>query len=73
MPHVIVKLWPGRTDEQKKELSDEIAKAVVGKLDVNLDDVSVAFEEVDPEDWRRKVYDKDILEKWDSLYKKPGY
>lgn len=73
MPHVIVKLWQGRTDEQKKELSDEIAKAVVGKLDVNLDDVSVAFEEVDPEDWRRKVYDKDILEKWDGLYKKPGY
>ncbi|MFN2269230.1 MAG: tautomerase family protein [Anaerolineae bacterium] len=26
MPHVIVKLWPGRTEEQKKRLADEIVK-----------------------------------------------
>ena len=26
MPHVIVKLYPGRTEEQKTKLADEIVK-----------------------------------------------
>ncbi|HET9131743.1 MAG TPA: tautomerase family protein [Terriglobia bacterium] len=28
MPHVIVKLWPGKTDEQKKQLADRITRAM---------------------------------------------
>jgi len=35
--------------------------------------VSVAFEEVDANDWREKVYQPDIVRKADTLYKKPGY
>jgi 4-oxalocrotonate tautomerase len=35
--------------------------------------VSVAFEEVAPEDWPEEVYRPDILEKADTLYKGPGY
>lgn len=26
MPHVIVKLWPGKSEDQKKRLADKIAK-----------------------------------------------
>ena len=29
MPHVIVKLYPGRSEEQKKKLAAEIVKDVV--------------------------------------------
>ncbi len=29
MPHIIVKLYPGRTEEQKKRLTEEIVKDVV--------------------------------------------
>ena len=29
MPHVIVKLYPGRTEEQKKRLAEEITRDVV--------------------------------------------
>jgi len=29
MPHVIVKLYPGRSDEQKTRLAEEIVKDVV--------------------------------------------
>jgi 4-oxalocrotonate tautomerase len=29
MPHVIVKMYPGRTEEQKKKLAEEVAKAVM--------------------------------------------
>jgi hypothetical protein len=35
--------------------------------------VSVAFEEVDANDWREKVYEPDIVCKADTLYKKQGY
>ena len=35
--------------------------------------VSVAFEEVKPQDWAEKVYKPEIQGKWDKVYKKPGY
>jgi len=35
--------------------------------------VSVAIEEVNSQDWAEDVYKPDIQDKWDKLYKKPGY
>ena len=46
MPHIVVKLWPGRNDEIKNNLAKKIANAVVEELKVDMGDVSVAFEEV---------------------------
>ena len=31
------------------------------------------MEEVKSRDWTDKVYKPDIKDKWDKLYKKPGY
>ena len=73
MPHVIVKLYPGRTEEQKIKLADEIVKDVVAIAKCDEKSVSVAFEEIEKEDWAEKVYKPDILDKNDSLYKEPGY
>ncbi len=42
-------------------------------LDRKEEVISVALEEVDPEDWTDKVYIPDIEGKWNTLYKKPGY
>jgi len=73
MPHVIVKLWPGRTEEQKKQLADEIVKDVVEIAGCEEKSVSVAFEEVAEADWAEKVYRPDILNNEGNLYRKPGY
>ena len=73
MPHVIVKLYPGRTAEQKKRLADEIVRAVVDIAKCAEKSVSVAIEEVNPEDWTEKVYKPDILNSAHPLYKEPGY
>ncbi len=73
MPHVIVKLYPGRTEAQKKQLADEIVKDVAAIAKCEAKSVSVAFEEVDPQDWAEKVYKPDIVEKKDFLYKTPEY
>ena len=36
MPHVIVKLWPGRNDEIKSNLAKRIAHTVAGELKVDM-------------------------------------
>ena len=73
MPHIIVKLYPGRSESQKKQLANEIAKNVVAIAKCEEKVVSVTFEEVDPSDWAEKVYKPDILNNEEKLYKKPGY
>lgn len=73
MPHVIVKLFPGRSEEQKLKLADEIVKDVVAIANCAEKSVSVAFEEIEEKDWVEKVYQPDIQNKKDSLYKEPGY
>ena len=73
MPHIIVKHWPGPTEEQKMKLSEEIAKAVMATFGSREKSISVAIEEVKPTEWLREVYDPDIKDRLDELYKKPGY
>ena len=73
MPHVIVKLWPGKSEAQKQRLADKITKDVMDVLNYGEESVSVAMEEVSSKDWAEQVYKADIKDKWDKLYKKPSY
>jgi 4-oxalocrotonate tautomerase len=73
MPHVIVKLWPGKSEQQKAHLADEIVKAITTILKYGDESVSVAMEEIGPDEWKEKVYKPDILSRPAQLYKKPGY
>jgi 4-oxalocrotonate tautomerase len=73
MPHIIVKLWPGKSDEQKRQLAHEITRDVMAVLDYSDESVSVAFEEVNAQEWAEKVYRPDIISGPGKLYKKPGY
>ena len=73
MPHVIVKLWPGKSEKQKKRLADAITREVMETLDYGAESVSVALEEIPAAEWAEKVYRPDILQGPARLYKKPGY
>ena len=73
MPHVIVKLWPGKSEQQKIRLAEEIVKDIMNVLNYGEESVSVAIEEVEPQDWAEKVYKPDIVNNSEKLYKKPGY
>lgn len=73
MPHVIVKMYKGRTEEMKRNVAEEVTKAIVKSLNVNESSVSVAVEEFEPEEWNEAVYKPDIIDKEHTLYKKPGY
>jgi 4-oxalocrotonate tautomerase len=73
MPHVIVKMYSGRSEQQKSKLAEEITKAVMTTLNAGEESVSVGIEDIKPEDWLEKVYKPDILGNSEKIYKKPGY
>ena len=73
MPHITVKLWPGKSEEQKVRLAEQIVKDMIAITESSETSISVAIEEVRPEDWTEAVYKPDILNGSGTLYKKPGY
>jgi threonine dehydrogenase-like Zn-dependent dehydrogenase/phenylpyruvate tautomerase PptA (4-oxalocrotonate tautomerase family) len=64
---------PGKSEQQKRRLAQAITDDVMKVLQYGEESVSVAFEEVDANDWADRVYQPDIVRKADTLYKKPGY
>ena len=73
MPHVIVKLWPGKSEQQKTRLAETIVTDVMNVLHYGEESVSVAIEEIKAEHWAEKVYKPDIVNNAEQLYKQPGY
>jgi 4-oxalocrotonate tautomerase len=73
MPHIEIKCYPGRTEEQKIRCAEEVTKAVMETMGCDASSVSVAIKEIEKEDWKDKVWDTQIAPEQESLYKKPGY
>jgi 4-oxalocrotonate tautomerase len=73
MPHVIVKLWSGKSEQQKTRLAEAITRDVIDILHYGEESVSVAMEEIKPSEWVEKVYRPEVKSNLNKLYKKPGY
>jgi 4-oxalocrotonate tautomerase len=73
MPHVSVKLWPGKSEQQKQRLAEKIAQDIIEIMGSSDASISVVIEDIDSEAWPEAVYEPDIVQKVDKLYKKPGY
>ncbi|HHV60566.1 MAG TPA: 4-oxalocrotonate tautomerase [Clostridiaceae bacterium] len=73
MPHVEIKCFPGRTEEQKKKCAEKIAEDIADVLGCPVSCVSVVIKEVPKEEWKEKVWDMDIVPNEKYLYKKPVY
>ncbi len=73
MPHVIIKLQSGRSEQQKSKIAEEVTKAIMTGARCNADAVSVSIEDVEARDWIETVFKPDIIGKPGTLYKKPGY
>jgi 4-oxalocrotonate tautomerase len=72
VPHVLVKLYSGKSEQQKARLTEAVSQAVVATLKLDEKSVSVAIEDVEPDNWTREVYQPDIQNN-PKIYKKPGY
>jgi 4-oxalocrotonate tautomerase len=73
MPHIVVKWYAGRSQAQKAALAEAITWEVVAVAGCAERSVSVAIEDIPEEAWPETVYRPDILEKKDTLVRKPGY
>ncbi|NOJ47803.1 tautomerase family protein [Bradyrhizobium archetypum] len=73
MPHVVVKLYSGQSNQQKAALAESVTKAVMDTLGYGQNSVSVGIEDVEPKDWASQVYGPDIVDKPETIFKKPGY
>lgn len=73
MPHITVNLYPGHTEEEKKNLAEKLQKAVMEVLHAKSEAVSVSVREVDADKWKDCVYDTQIYCDQGKLYIEPGY
>ena len=73
MPHVIVKLYSGKSERQKQALAQAATEAVTRTLNYGEEFVSVGIEDVEPKEWTVKVYKPDIIDESDTINKRPEY
>ncbi|WP_416772684.1 tautomerase family protein [Pseudomonas sp. RHF3.3-3] len=72
MPHVIIKMFAGRSSADKQAITQAVSDALQS-TGIAEDSISVAIEDVKPADWTEKVYRPDILSAGDTLFKHPNY
>ena len=58
MPHINVKMFPGRSDEQKKALADKLRACAQEALGCSADVLSVSVDDIAPETWNSEVGEK---------------
>lgn len=71
MPHINVKLYTGKSHEDKAKIAEALLKALAD-TGVREGAISVSITDIDKEDWKESVYDKEIVNNED-LYIKPDY
>ena len=58
MPHIDIKLFPGRSDEMKKAAAAKIVEAAAAELAAPVSAFSVSFTDVEKEAWNETVANK---------------
>jgi 4-oxalocrotonate tautomerase len=66
-------MYSGRSEVDKTRLAAEVTTALKNVLGSKDESISVAIEDVSPNEWAEHVYRPDILDKPKSIYKQPGY
>lgn len=72
MPHIVVKLYAGKSAEEKHQLAEALSQAMIATIGSKESSISVTIEDVAPERWVDDVYKPEILDN-PLLFKKPGY
>lgn len=62
MPHIAIKMYPGRTEEVKKELAEKTRDFLVNEMNMDAKYFSVSVEEVEKEKWQEEVVEKILPE-----------
>lgn len=70
MPHIAIKMYPGRDEETKKNLAEKTRNFIMQEMNIEAKYISVSVEEVEKENWEKEVVGQ-IAEK--DLYIKPDF
>lgn len=70
MPHINIKMYPGRSEEVKAKLAKNTKEFMVKELEMDEKFISVSVEEIDKENWQSEVMDKI---KDEELYERPNF
>ncbi len=70
MPHINIKMYPGRSEEVKAKLAKHTKEFMVKELEMDEKFISVSVEEIDKEKWQSEVMDKI---KDEDLYERPNF
>ena len=73
MPHITLKMYQGRTEEQKKNVTKALTEALQSALGCSEEHVSISIYDYDPKEWGEKVFYPEIMADEKHLYKKPEY
>ena len=73
MPHVEIKCFPGRTEEQKKNCAEKLSEVIAETLGCKTSSVSVVIKEVPENKWKEEVWEKNIIADKEFIFKNPGY
>src|SRR5260221_14055262 len=71
--HIILKTVPGKSEQEKTRLAEEITQAVMDVLHYDADSAPVPIEEIKPHHSPEKLSIPETLTSPEQLYKKPGH
>ena len=72
MPHIGIKMLKGRTPEQKEKLSVGARKDARRTMGCSESHVSCTIEDFTAQEWQ-EIFEQEVTEKSEKLYKKPEY
>ena len=58
MPHIQVSLYPGRDDELKSKMANELKNTIVEKIGISKEVISVSIEDIEPDDFENTIQDR---------------
>ena len=73
MPHITLKMYKGRTEEQKQAVTKALSEALQNTLGCTEEHVSISIYDYDPKEWGETVFYPEIMKDENHLYKKPEY
>lgn len=58
MPHIAIKMYPGRSEEVKKDLAEKTRDFLMNEMNMEAKFISVSVEDIEKEKWQEEVVDK---------------
>ena len=70
MPHIAIKMYPGRSEELKKDIAEKTRDFLAKEMGMEEKFFSVSVEDIEKDKWQKEVVDKIAK---DDLYVEPNF